>query len=125
MPRSVFVKRVYDEPSPRDGLRILVDRLWPRGLSREAARVDRWMKELAPSTELRKWFNHDVDRWREFQERYATELDRNADLVGELIALLEKRRVTLLYGARDERHNQAIALQAYLRGYEADLKTRP
>ena len=116
MTRSVFVKRVYDEPGPRDGLRILVDRLWPRGLSKEAARVDRWMKELAPSTELRKWFDHDVDRWREFQERYATELDRNADLVGELIALLEKRRVTLLYGARDERHNQAIALQGYLHG---------
>ena len=119
------MRRVYDEPSPRDGLRILVDRLWPRGLSKEAAAVDRWMKELAPSSELRKWFGHDADRWQEFQKRYATELDRNPDLVDELVALLRKRRVTLVYGARDERHNQAVALVEYLRGSGVDLRTRP
>ncbi len=115
MPSTVRIRRVYEEASTGDGLRILVDRLWPRGLSKEAARVDRWMKEVAPSTQLRKWFNHDPDRWPEFQKRYARELDESADLVSELVALARQGEVTLVFGAKDEQHNQAVALASYIR----------
>jgi uncharacterized protein YeaO (DUF488 family) len=112
--REVSIKRAYSEPSTHDGQRILVDRLWPRGLTKEAAKVDVWMKELAPSTELRKWFDHRADRWPEFQKRYAKELDRSGELVSELVRLLRKKKVTLVFGAKDEEHNQAVALAAYL-----------
>jgi len=111
---EVAVKRVYRAPAPDDGLRVLVDRLWPRGLSRERASLDRWMKELAPSHELRKWFGHDASRWDEFRRRYAEELDAQPELVEELVARTRAGRVTLLFSARDEQHNQAVALADHL-----------
>jgi uncharacterized protein YeaO (DUF488 family) len=109
------IKRVYEQPGRADGVRILVDRLWPRGLSKKRARIDIWLKDIAPSTELRKWFSHDPDKWAEFQTRYREELKSKADL---LVALREKaanRPVTLLYGAKDEAHNEAVVLQELLR----------
>ena len=108
------IKRVYDPPAPDDGRRILVDRLWPRGLTKERARVDEWLKEIAPSTELRRWFHTDPSRWAEFRSRYRHELSGNADAVGHLRALARKGRVTLLYGARDPERNHAIVLMEYL-----------
>lgn len=111
---KIRVKRVYEEPSRTDGLRILVDRLWPRGLTKERAAVDLWLKDVAPSTELRKWFGHDPAKWKEFQARYRKELvERKAAL--DLLAQKSKdHTVTLLYGARDEEHNEAIVLKSIL-----------
>lgn len=111
---KVALKRVYEPPSPSDGTRILVDRLWPRGLSKEKARVDLWLKEIAPSTELRRWFAHDPAKWAEFQRRYRAELDANPDAVSELKAALSDGPATLVYGAKDEAHNDAVVLAAYL-----------
>jgi uncharacterized protein YeaO (DUF488 family) len=111
---SIKTKRVYDSPSPDDGFRILVDRLWPRGLSKKNAHVDLWLKDLAPSTSLRTWFQHDPGRWKEFQRRYATELDRNDQAVGELWEYAQQGPVTLLYGARNQECNNAMALKTYL-----------
>ena len=108
------VKRVYASPSPEDGARILVDRLWPRGLSREKARVDLWLKELAPSTELRKWFNHDPAKWDEFRQRYQQELRQQPAALAQLIDLAGTRPVTLLFGAKEERYNDAVALKAFI-----------
>jgi uncharacterized protein YeaO (DUF488 family) len=115
--RSVLrVKRIYEPPKPADGYRILVDRLWPRGVSKQKARVDLWMKEIAPSDSLRRWFGHQPSRWAEFQRRYRRELRQNAGLAGELKKLLKQHRtVTLLFSARDERRNQAVALRDFLR----------
>jgi uncharacterized protein YeaO (DUF488 family) len=95
-------------------MRILVDRLWPRGLSKQRAKVDLWLKDIAPSTELRKWFSHDPDRWVEFQTRYRRELKSKADLITALKENAAKGPVTLLYGAKDEAHNQAVVLQSLL-----------
>ncbi|AUW42610.1 DUF488 domain-containing protein [Rhizobium leguminosarum] len=106
---AVRIKRVYEAPATADGERILVDRIWPRGLSRKDASLDRWMKDVAPSTELRKWFDHRVDRWEEFQDRYQKELSCNSAL-GELRGLVSSQDVTLLYAARDHDHNHAIIL---------------
>ena len=111
---SVSIKRVYEEPSPEDGERILVDRLWPRGLTKEKAKVDLWLKDIAPSTELREWFGHDPAKWPEFQERYLKELEVNKAAVARLRAELEKGSVTLIYGAKDEQYNDAVVLKAYL-----------
>jgi len=113
---KVALKRVYEPPSPSDGTRILVDRLWPRGLSKDKARVDLWLKEIAPSTELRRWFAHDPAKWAEFQRRYRAELDANPDAVSELKAALADGPATLVYGAKDEAHNDAVVLAAYLAG---------
>lgn len=113
---EVPIKRAYDPPARNDGKRVLVDRLWPRGLSREAAALDLWLKEIAPSTELRKWFGHDPDRWEEFQRRYETELeDAAAPAVEQLLDLLKDGPVTLVYGARDTQHNDAVVLADFLR----------
>jgi len=109
-PGSIRVKRVYDPPSPDDGVRVLVDRLWPRGLSKAAARVDAWMKELAPSPELRTWFGHDPARWAEFRRRYHRELAAT-DTRDQLLALADSRPLTLLFGAKDVTHNNAVALR--------------
>ncbi len=109
------IKRAYDPPSSKDGKRVLIDRLWPRGLKKEDARIEEWLKDLAPSTDLRKWFGHEPARWAGFQQRYRDELDGNGEAVGQLRALLGKGRVTLLYGAHDEMHNNAVALADYLR----------
>ncbi len=111
---KVALKRVYEPPSPTDGTRILVDRLWPRGLSKEKANVDLWLKEIAPSTELRRWFAHDPAKWAEFQRRYRAELDTNSDAVSELKAALSDGPATLVYGAKDEAHNDAVVLATYL-----------
>jgi uncharacterized protein YeaO (DUF488 family) len=110
----IQIKRVYEEPSRADGVRILVDRLWPRGLSKEKARVDIWLKEIAPTTELRKWFNHDPKKWTEFQTRYRRELKSNAAVVATLKEKVAEVPVTLVYGARDEEHNEAVVLEALL-----------
>ena len=117
---SISVKRVYDPPAPEDGYRVLVDRLWPRGLTRAAAHVDLWLRDLAPTTGLRKWFGHDPDRWPEFQVRYADELKGHPDLL-DLVQDLERHhgRVTLLYGARDRVHNEAQVLAEALRARRA------
>jgi uncharacterized protein YeaO (DUF488 family) len=112
---DVRVKRVYDDPDPSDGARVLVDRLWPRGVSRDRARLDLWARDIGPSHALREWFGHDPKRYAEFVRRYHTELDDKAELLDELRALGgEQRRLTLLYSARDVQHNQAVALQEYL-----------
>ena len=108
------LKRVYEPASAEDGFRILTDRLWPRGVSKDRARVDVWLKDVAPSTELRKWFAHDPAKWSEFKKRYFAELADNP-AVEELVKLLhEHRKATLLFGSRDEEHNQAVALKEYL-----------
>lgn len=112
----IRVKRVYETPSPEDGTRVLVDRLWPRGLTKEKAAVDRWMKEVAPSTELRKRFSHTPEKWEEFRRCYAAELDAVPDAVAELHAMADAGTVTLLFGTREERRNNAVALKAYLEG---------
>ncbi|CDX59304.1 conserved hypothetical protein [Mesorhizobium plurifarium] len=113
---EVAVKRVYETPAKADGQRVLVDRLWPRGVSKKDAELTLWLKEIAPSDELRKWFGHEPERWPEFQKRYQAELDANGDAVAELRDLLREGKVTLLYGAHDEAHNNAVALAEYLRG---------
>ena len=110
------VKRVYEPPAPDDGQRVLVDRVWPRGVSKEDAALALWLKGIAPSDDLRKWFGHEPARWAEFQKRYRAELDGNEEVVGQLRAMLGKGQVTLLYGAHDEAHNNAVALAAYLQG---------
>jgi uncharacterized protein YeaO (DUF488 family) len=111
---SIQVKRAYEPASPRDGTRVLVDRLWPRGISKEKLKLDAWMKELAPSNELRKSFHHDVANWAEFEKRYFKELEAQADKVDELRKQARRHTVTLVYGARDETHNNAVALKKYL-----------
>lgn len=109
----IHLKRVYEKASRNDGVRILVDRLWPRGLSKERAAVKLWLKEVAPSTELRKWFGHDPAKWKEFQTRYRKEL-RDNDSLKLLKQQSKEHLVTLVYGARDERHNEAIVLKKIL-----------
>lgn len=113
----IRIARIYEPAGKDDGWRVLVDRLWPRGLKKEKAKVDEWMKEIAPSNELRKWFGHRPERWAEFQKRYGAELAQRKELFGELRAMeREHGRLTLLYGAKDEEHNQAVALRNFLKG---------
>ena len=108
------VKRVYAATEPGDGTRILIDRLWPRGVPKQALAGVPWLKEIAPSAELRKWFGHEPARWKEFLRRYFAELDANPQAVAELRRRLGKGHATLLYAARDEEHNNAVALREYL-----------
>jgi uncharacterized protein YeaO (DUF488 family) len=111
---EIRIKRVYEPPAKDDGYRVLVDRVWPRGLGKTEAHVDLWAKDIAPSTELRKWFGHDPERWQEFVRRYKEELHHPEvrDRIRDIVAAAEKHRtITLLYGAKDEQHNQAIVLQ--------------
>ena len=111
------VKRVYEKPARSDGYRVLVDRLWPRGVSKAAAKLDAWEKEIAPSDELRKWFGHEPAKWAEFQQKYHAELRAKKDLVRGLKQMeAEHGTVTLLFGAKDETHNQAVALAKILKG---------
>ena len=112
--RGFRMKRVYENPAPEDGFRILVDRLWPRGVSKEKAAVDLWLKEIAPSDGLRKWFSHDPRKWTEFMKRYHRELAAKEDLITVVENKVRDGNVTLLYGAADREHNNAAALQAYL-----------
>jgi len=114
MKMNIQIKRVYEKPVKEDGQRILVDRLWPRGLTREKASIDFWLKEIAPSTELRKWFAHDPGKWKVFQNRYHLELEDNKDQVSLLKEQLKKGKVTLVYGAKDEEHNEALVLKEWI-----------
>ena len=109
-------KRVYETPDAKDGFRILVDRVWPRGVSKQAAKVDLWLKDIAPSTGLRKWFAHDAEKWQEFRRRYEAELERNDEQVAALREEAAKGPVTLVYGARDTEHNEALVLKDFLDG---------
>jgi len=111
---DIRLKRAYDPPAPADGLRILVERLWPRGLARARAKIDHWCKEVAPSAELRRWFGHDPARWPEFRRRYRAELQVNKDEVARLKDLCTQRRVTFVFAARDEEMNSAVVLREYL-----------
>lgn len=121
MPRVPALKHVYEPPQATDGMRVLVDRLWPRGLSKERAAIDEWLKDAAPSGELRRWFGHDVDRWEEFQRRYRAELE-GAEVVARLLELLRKGPVTLLYAARDSEHNNAVVLADFVRNVPVHSK---
>jgi len=111
---TIQTKRVYDPVDQGDGTRVLVDRVWPRGMTKEKLKADLWLKDAAPSAVLRKWFSHDPGRWEAFKERYFAELDGNQQATDQLFGLLEKGTVTLLFSARDTLHNQAIALKEYL-----------
>ena len=108
---NVRLKRAYGRPAPEDGARILIDRLWPRGVKKAEAAIDQWMKDIAPSTELRKWFGHDPARWPEFRRRYAAEIHRHPDQLAVLRALARKGPITLVFSARDELHNDAVVLR--------------
>jgi uncharacterized protein YeaO (DUF488 family) len=122
MTRSPFpashlqLKRAYEPAEPEDGTRILIDRLWPRGVSKEEAALDDWMKDIAPSTELRKWFGHDPARWPEFQRRYRDELRQHGQELDRIRALARTQTVTLVYSAHDEEHNDAVVLKDVLEG---------
>jgi uncharacterized protein YeaO (DUF488 family) len=115
----IRVKRAYDPPSDGDGVRILIDRLWPRGIKKENLALNQWIKELAPSTALRQWFGHDPARWQAFHQRYAAELRPHADLLDTMRALARKGVLTLVYSAHDEEHNNAVALREFLLSPEA------
>ncbi len=110
----VRLKRAYEPPAPDDGVRILIDRLWPRGIKKTDAAIDEWMKEIAPSAELRKWFGHDPERWQEFRRRYQSEIRRHPGELDRLCALARHGRVTLVFAARDEAHNDAVVLKDLL-----------
>ena len=114
MASSILLKRAYEPTSPSDGARILVERLWPRGVSKERAAIDLWLKDLGPSTELRKWYGHDPAKWPEFRERYWRELGHKTDLLDELRSKIKSGKVTFIYAAKDEEHNSALALKEYL-----------
>jgi uncharacterized protein YeaO (DUF488 family) len=111
---EIKLKRVYETSAKKDGTRILVDRLWPRGLTKQKASVDIWLKEIAPSTELRKWFHHDPEKWKEFKQRYLMELKSKKEQIELLKKQLKKGTVILLYGAKDEEHNEALVLKELL-----------
>ncbi|MGD0765078.1 MAG: DUF488 family protein [Dehalococcoidia bacterium] len=120
---AIRIRRAYDPPAPEDGRRVLVDRLWPRGIRKDDLCVEAWLRELAPSTELRHWFAHDPSRWREFRERYQTELagPRQQELIDELAEQASSGTVTFVYSSREERYNNAVALRELV---EARMKRR-
>lgn len=119
---KIELARAYDPPAPDRSFRVLVDRLWPRGVKKEELPIDAWAKELAPTTELRRWFNHDSQRWDEFRKRYFKELQDNEGKVSELLETAGRRPILLLYGARDQQHNQAVALKQWIEKHAAELK---
>ncbi|HEX8960539.1 MAG TPA: DUF488 domain-containing protein [Geobacteraceae bacterium] len=110
----VRIKRIYDEPAPGDGRRVLIDRLWPRGISKDEAGIDEWLKEVAPSDELRKWFGHEPARWEEFRRRYWEELKVHGEILERLRSEARKGTVTLLFAAKDAEHNNAVVLKEML-----------
>lgn len=116
--RNVKLKRAYDEPMATDGIRVLVDRLWPRGVKKQVAAIDLWAKDIAPSTELRKWFGHDPARWKEFERRYTAEIRQHVELLDKIRKLALRGIVTLIYAARDREHNEAIIIRDMLVGQE-------
>ena len=111
---SIDLKRAYEPPAASDGWRVLIDRIWPRGIAKEDLQVDAWLKDAAPSAELRKWFGHDPKKWDEFKQRYARELDQRRDAIEQLVERARTGRVTLVFGARDTAHSNAAALKEYL-----------
>jgi uncharacterized protein YeaO (DUF488 family) len=111
---TIRIKRVYEPAEAQDGYRVLVDRLWPRGVSKQDAAIDLWLKEAAPSTVLRKWFNHVPERWDKFKGRYFAELDENGEHLQPLLKAAKEGNITLVYSSRDQKHNQALALREYL-----------
>ena len=111
---KIQVKRIYEDAANRDGHRLLVDRVWPRGVSKENAHLDDWNKDIAPSTELRKWFDHKEDRFPEFKKKYKKELSKQTEPLKEIASIAKEKQVTLLFGAKDENHNQAVVLKEYL-----------
>ncbi len=111
---SIHLKRAYDKPARSDGLRILVDRLWPRGVSKNKAKIDLWLKDIAPGSNLRKWFNHDPENWREFKARYFRELVTHSDVLQKLATKAHAGRVTLIFAAKNEEFNNAVAIKEYL-----------
>ena len=111
---TIDLKRVYEPPANGDGRRILVDRIWPRGITKADLRIDAWRKDLAPSTELRKWFGHDPAKWDEFRKRYAGELEQRSEALEELVDLARVGHVTLVFSAKDTQHNNAVALKEHL-----------
>jgi len=113
---NVKLKRAYESPAAADGTRVLIDRLWPRGISKEKAALDQWMKDIAPSNQLRKWFGHDPARWNEFRRRYAAEVHKNPHLLEQLRSVARDGPITLVYSARDEAHNDAIVLRDLILG---------
>jgi uncharacterized protein YeaO (DUF488 family) len=119
---TISLKRAYEAPSPADGRRILVERLWPRGLSKEKAAVDVWLKEVAPSTELRRWFGHEPAKWEEFRRRYGEELRERPEELQSLRSLVEGGCVTFVYGSRDQKHNAAVVLKELLESAEVEAK---
>lgn len=108
------IKRVYEEPASDDGYRVLVDRLWPRGVSKEKAKIDLWLRDVSPSSELRKWFGHDPNKWLEFKKRFESELVNSSQNVEKLREIASLGDVTLVYGAKDEKHNNAVVIKSYL-----------
>lgn len=110
----IHIKRVYDPPDTHDGMRVLVERLWPRGMKKESLKMDGWVKDVAPSDPLRRWFGHDPGKWEEFKHRYAAELEEHSDFWQPLLAGARQGTVTLLYSAHDQEHNNAVALKAFL-----------
>lgn len=117
---QIQVKRAYEQPGNGEGFRVLVDRVWPRGIRKDELQLDSWLKEIAPSTELRKWFGHDAERWEEFKRRYFVELAGRRQLLANLLSMAKGGRLTLVYGAKDEQHNNAVALKIYLEALAAD-----
>jgi uncharacterized protein YeaO (DUF488 family) len=111
---TISLKRAYDPPAKGDGHRILVDRVWPRGITRDDLQIDAWLKDLAPSNGLRKWFGHDPAKWDEFRRRYALELEQRSEALGELVEKARTGHVTLIFSAKDTEHNNAVALREHL-----------
>lgn len=122
---NVRLKRAYESPAADDGPRILVDRLWPRGVSKSEAKLDDWIKEIAPSAELRTWFGHDPERWGEFRRRYRAELERNAPMLRELRRKAREGPITLIYSAKDEDHNDAVVLKNVILGRPKRQRSMP
>lgn len=111
---AISIKRVYEQPNPRHGTRILVDRLWPRGLSQEKAALDLWLKEIAPSNALRQWYGHDPHKWPEFKKRYFAELNKNRDAVDDLLRRIKRKKTVFLFSSKEARYNNAAALKEYV-----------
>jgi uncharacterized protein YeaO (DUF488 family) len=110
----IKIKRIYDPPAEDDGFRILVDRLWPRGLTKEKAKLDLWLKEIAPSDQLRKWYAHDPKKWPEFKKKYSKELDQKVDLIDQIVKKTKEGDLTLLFSSKEEKLNNAVALREYI-----------
>jgi uncharacterized protein YeaO (DUF488 family) len=120
----IRVKRVYERATKSDGIRLLVDHLWPRGLKKEAANIERWSKTVSPSNELRRWFGHDPTKWKQFQRRYFAELDKNPETWQPLLEMAKARNITLVFSARDKEYNNAVALKNYLEKHRKPTGTR-